>query len=231
MSTRHEVNADLPHDAELVARLRAGNEAAFRQLLDELHGPLARLARSFCRNESVVEEAIQETWLAVIKGLSSFEGRAPLKSWIFSILVNQARRMGVRESKRAHVEHGSSHEGPGPVSFTDDEREPGMGRNGRWQSPPVSWGAANPESIVLQEETLRIIEAALEAMPDAQRQVVLLRDVEGLSAEETCNILGVSETNVRVLLHRGRARMRRVLDAYLRDGIAPKPPVTGGDAT
>jgi RNA polymerase sigma-70 factor (ECF subfamily) len=171
-----------------------------------------------------VEEAVQETWLAVIKGISGFEGRAPLKSWIFSILANQARRMAVREAKRAQIEDGIAQQlGPDPNAPEGDDDEPGMGANGKWEIPPVPWGFENPEAIMLREETLGVIEGALETMPSAQRQVVLLRDVEGLGAEEVCNVLGVSETNVRVLLHRGRARVRRALDAYAKQGVKPEP--------
>lgn len=208
-----------PHDQELVARLRAGDEVAFRELVGELQGRLTRLARSFCRNDSVIEEAVQETWLAVIKGISGFEGRAPLQTWIFSILVNHARKLAVREKR--HSEAGQRHVPERAVDEDpagDDEIEPGMGANGRWENPPTPWGLENPESVMLREETLRVIEESLEAMPEAQRRVVLLRDVEGIGAEETCNILGVSGTNERVLLHRGRARVRHALDTYMREG-------------
>lgn len=185
-----------------------------------------RLARSFCRNESVIEEAVQETWLAVIKGISGFEGRAPLQSWIFSILVNHARKLAVREKKHSQVAQGLTPlTSLGDDSDGGDEPEPGMGANGMWRDPPTPWGLENPESVLLRKETLRVIEAALETMPEAQRRVVLLRDVEGLGAEEVCNILGVSGTNERVLLHRGRARVRRALDAYLREGNPGPTPV------
>lgn len=215
--------AAAPHDQELVARLRAGDEAAFRELVGEFQGRLTRLARSFCRNDSVIEEAVQETWLAVIKGISGFEGRAPLQTWIFSILVNHARKLAVREKRHSEAGRRETPEmtmDKDPAG--DDESEPGMGPKGMWENPPTPWGLENPESIMLREETLRVIEEALETMPEAQRRVVLLRDVEGLRAEEACNILGVSGTNERVLLHRGRARVRRALDAYLRgENVSP----------
>ena len=220
------------HDHEFVARLRRGDEAAFRELVGEYQGRLSRLARSFCRNDSVIEEAVQETWLAVIKGIHGFEGRAPLQSWIFSILVNHARKLAVREHKHAGVGQEVT---PASASHEDaedaedgDQREPGMGPNGRWETPPTPWGLENPESAIRSQETLRVIEQAIEAMPEAQRRAVLLRDIEGLPAEEVCNILGVSGTNERVLLHRGRARVRRALDAYLGEGGA-SPASVGGE--
>lgn len=219
------------HDQELVTRLRGGDEAAFRELVVKYQGRLTRLARSFCRNDSVIEEAVQETWLAVIKGIHAFEGRAPLQSWLFSILVNHARKLAVREQKHSRAAQGMSPAGEpheAPVESTDpggaDEREPGMGPRGMWETPPAPWGLENPESVLLSQETLRVIEQALEDMPEAQRRVVLLRDVEGMAAEEACNILGVSGTNERVLLHRGRATVRRALDAYLKEGGSSPTP-------
>lgn len=209
------------HDQEMAARLMAGDEGAFREIVAEYGGRLARLAHSFSRNDAVIEEAVQETWMAVIKGIHGFEGRAPLRTWIFGILVNQARRFAVREYRQAQVAMGHSPESTasdGPVDA--DDREPGMGRNGMWTEPPVSWGLENPESAMLTRETLQILEAAIAELPEAQRQVVLLRDVEGLEAEVVCNILGCSDTNQRVLLHRGRARLRRALHLYLTEGHA-----------
>lgn len=214
------------HDQELVARLREGDEAAFRELVSQFQGRLTRLARSFCRNDSVIEEAVQETWLAVIKGIKGFEGRAPLQSWIFSILVNHARKLAVREQRHARAGEGVTSPGtPGEAAEDAYEHEPGMGPRGHWENPPTPWGLENPESVLLRQETLRVIEQALDGMPEAQRRVVLLRDVEGLAAEEVCNILEVSGTNQRVLLHRGRARVRRALDAYLRVGSTSPTPV------
>lgn len=206
------------HDQELVERLRAGDETAFRNLVAEYGGRLARFARSFSRNDAVIEEAVQETWLAVIRGIHKFEGRAPLQTWLFGILANQARRLAVREHRQAQVAMGAD-----PRNTENaEEREPGMGRNGMWEELPTPWGLENPESAMLSGETLRVVEEAIAELPEAQRQVVLLRDVEGLEAESVCNILGCSDTNQRVLLHRGRARIRRALDLYVTEGAVGK---------
>ena len=215
------------HDQDLASRLRAGDEAAFREIVAEYGGRLSRLARSFSRNDAVIEEAVQETWVAVIGGIHGFEGRAPLRTWLFGILVNQARRLAVREHRHAQVALGGNIAGGSSGSSDEGEdREPGMGRNGMWVEPPTPWGFENPESAVLSMETLRVIESALAELPETQRQVVLLRDVEGLAAEQVCNTLGVSDTNQRVLLHRGRARVRRALDRYVKDGTLEAPPGT-----
>lgn len=206
-------------EEELVTQLKAGDEAAFRWLVAEYGGRLSRLARSFCRTDAVIEEAVQETWMAVIQGLGGFEGRAPLRAWIFGILVNQARRLGVKEHRHAQAAAGESAQVlPASGSDSGDEREPGMGAGGMWTEPPVSWGLENPESALLTRETLAVVESALAELPEAQRQVVLLRDVEGLAAESVCNILGCSDTHQRVLLHRARARVRRALDLYVKEG-------------
>lgn len=209
------------HDEDLAARLKAGDEAAFRGLVAEYGGRLARLARSYSRNDAVIEEAVQETWLAVIRGLHGFEGRAPLRAWIFGILVNQARRLAVREHRHAG---GAASPTPGaasPEGEDSNDREPGMGRDGKWAEPPVPWGLENPESVALSQETLRVVQTTVGDLPENQRQVVLLRDIEGLSPEEVCNILAISGTNQRVLLHRGRARVRRALDQYMKEGTLP----------
>ncbi len=217
------------HDQEMAARLRAGDEAAFREIVREYGGRLARLARSFSRNDAVIEEAVQETWLAVIRGIHGFEGRAPLRTWIFGILANQARRLAVREHRHAQTALGGNlAAGSGSASETGDERETGMGGNGMWVESPVPWGLENPESAMLTRETLQVIEAALADLPEAQRQVLLLRDVEGLGSEEVCNVLELSDTNQRVLLHRGRARVRRALDRYVKQGTLEAPRTRAG---
>lgn len=216
------------HDQELAARLKAGDETAFRNLVAEYGGRLSRLARSFSRNDAVMEEAVQETWMAVIKGIHAFEGRAPLRAWIFGILVNQARRLAVREYRQSQVAMGQAPgSAPSDGPRDEEEREPGMGRHGMWVDPPATWGLQDPESAMLSRETHQVVETAIAGLPENQRQVVLLRDIEGLEAEVVCNILGCTDTNQRVLLHRGRARIRRALDLYMTEGLAIDRAVTG----
>ena len=218
------------HDSEVVSRLRAGDEAAFREVVAEYGGRLTRLARSFSHNDAVIEEAVQETWLAVFQGIPGFQGRSPLRTWLFGILVNQAHRLAVREHRHARVALGGNVGAGQNPSPEDEDREPSMDRNGMWVEPPAPWGLENPESAMVSKETLRVIEAGLADLPEAQRQVVLLRDVEGLGSEEVCNVLGVSDTNQRVLLHRGRARVRRALDRYMKEGTLEGRPARAGRA-
>ncbi len=198
-------------EEELVARLRAGDEAAFADLVDGLHGSLVAFARTFTASRSLPEEIVQETWLAVIRGLPRFEGRSALRTWIFGILVRRARTLAAREARQA-----ARAADPGV------EWSPGLGRVGLWEEAPVPWQLEDPAALQESAEALEIVNAALESLPEAQRQVVLLRDVEGISAADACNILGVSETNQRVLLHRGRATVRRALDRYVREGLRPR---------
>jgi RNA polymerase sigma-70 factor (ECF subfamily) len=203
---------------ELVARLRDGDEAAFRELVARWGGRLRRLARAFARDETVIEEAVQETWIAVFRGVHAFEGRSPLRSWLFAILVNHARKLAVREHRQARLaSEGGQSPGSGPPLLGPGDRPPGMDRKGRWSEPPRPWGAADPASILLGEETRRLIEEALDQLPEAQRQVLLLRQVEGLEPTEVCNILQITDTHQRVLLHRGRLRIREALDRSFRE--------------
>ena len=191
--------------------------------MTELQGPLTRLARSFSRDDSVIEEAVQETWLGVIRGIHAFEGRAPLRSWVFAILVNHTRKLAVKAQKRARLEQGLSPSGGAAAEPGEDSLDGQFESDGHWKTAPVSWELADPETVFLTGEAQAVVERALDEMPESQRRVVLLRDVEGLGAEEVCNILGVTGTHERVLLHRGRVRVRQALDAYLRGGATAQP--------
>lgn len=213
--------AERRHESEaaLVARLRSGDAAAFGALVDDLHARLIALARTFTSSPALAEDIVQETWLGVIRGLRGFEGRSSLRTWIFSILVRRARTMASREARRGEVPLEPRAVGGESGAI---EWEPGAGKIGLWKESPVPWGLQDPAALLQSKEALEVIRQALEALPASQRQVVLLRDVEDVAAAEICNILGVSETNLRVLLHRGRARIRRALDHYLR-GDPPRP--------
>jgi len=204
------------HEAEsaLLARLRSGDETAFASLVDGLNCRLQALACTFTRSQTLAEDIVQETWLAVIRGLDGFEARSSLRTWIFSILVRRARTMAVRESRRPEV---LAARGTGDTH----EWNPGQGRDGLWEGMPDSWVLETPESIYQSREALEVVRAPLGALPESQRQVVLLRDVEDVPTRDICNILELTETNMRVLLHRGRARIRRALDEYFRDGSRP----------
>jgi RNA polymerase sigma-70 factor (ECF subfamily) len=196
-------------ERELIEALRRRDEAAFEQLVDRYAASLIRLARSFVGTQAVAEEVVQETWLGVLQGIDHFEARSSFKTWLFRILVNRARTRGEREGRTAPV---SDEPAVDPTRFhaPDHDRWPRC-----WCVPPEGWGES-PEERLLAWETRDVIERAIAALPAAQRQVITLRDIQGLSAAEVCIVLAVSDANQRVLLHRARSRVRAVLEAHLR---------------
>ncbi|MEO8682151.1 MAG: sigma-70 family RNA polymerase sigma factor [Vicinamibacterales bacterium] len=201
-------------DLALVQQLLAGDEEAFTALVERYHGPLIRFALFFVANREVAEEVVQDTWVAVLNGLSSFQGRSALKSWIFSIVANRAKTRAIREKRTISFSELSS---PG----FDDEPAVDPDRftaTGGWASPPGRWDQDTPEKQLLRQEALAVVAAAMADLPTNQRAVVTLRDVDGLDAAEVCNILEVSETNQRVLLHRGRSKVRSALERYTLEG-------------
>lgn len=199
-------------DAELVDRLRAGDEAAFVMLVERFHAPLLRLASTFVPSRTVAEEVVQDTWLGVVRGVHRFEGRSSFKTWLFRILVNRARSTGVRERRHISVD-------PEWGPAVPPER---FGPGGQWSDPPVPW-TDDAEDRIVAKETVGRITAHLSELPEAQRQVVALRDFEGLPAPEVCELLGLTEANQRVLLHRGRSKLRSLLESELSGDIPPPP--------
>jgi len=204
-------NTACAEDGVLVERLLAGDEAAFAGLVERYHGSLVRLARSFVKEQATAEEVAQDTWVGVLDGLRGFEGRSALKTWIFRILVNRAKTRGVREGRSVPFSD---------LASPDDDAEPAVDpsrfrENGHWAVPPRRWEADTPETALLRGEVQRTLQQALEALPARQRTVLVLRDIERVSAQEVCNILDVSETNQRVMLHRARSTLHRVLEHCL----------------
>jgi RNA polymerase sigma-70 factor (ECF subfamily) len=193
----------------LVARLRAGDREAFAELVRRHGGALFRLATTFVKDRSVAEEVVQDTWLAALDGLDAFEGRSSLRTWLFSILANRARTRAVREGRSVPW---SSLEGETGGPAVDPSR---FHADGHWLEAQRRWSEEDPERLVAGAQTRATIERAIAALPPAQRAVVVLRDVEGLETEEICNLLGLTVTNQRVLLHRARARLREGLAEYL----------------
>jgi RNA polymerase sigma-70 factor (ECF subfamily) len=206
-------------EVELVNLLRQRDDMAFTQLVEQYHSSLVRLARIYLKDPTTAEEVAQDAWLAVLQGLDRFEGRSSLKTWIFTILTNKAKTRGQRDNRT--------------VSYADleeplqDSRQPTVDPR-RFKDPladkwanhwaagagPVSW-AGIPENVFLSQETMNLIRETIDALPENQRLVITLHDRNELSSQEICNILGISETNQRVLLHRARARVRQVLEDYL----------------
>jgi RNA polymerase sigma-70 factor, ECF subfamily len=205
-----------PSDEQsLIARLRAGEQAAFTQLVERYHGALLRLARIFVAEGSAAEEVVQDTWLAVINGLSGFESRSTLRTWLFRILTNRAKTRGIRDKRSIPFSslNGGHADDPEPALDTARFTSAGM-----WADPPGLWDADTPEKLLAREETMSLLTRAVAELPPNQRAVVSLRDVEGLDADEVCNVLEIAETNQRVLLHRGRSKLRAALEKRFEPG-------------
>jgi len=187
-------------DMELIQRLRAGDEQAFVVLVRRHHESMIRLASSFVPSRAVAEEVVQDTWMGVVRGIGNFEGRSSLRTWLFRILVNRARTAGTRE--RRSVAIGDAEPAVDPSRF--DEA-------GAWLSPPEQW-IEEADDRLRSGKLAGRIRSAIEELPARQREVVTLRDVEGLSSDEVCHVLEITDGNQRVLLHRGRSRVRQVLE-------------------
>jgi len=191
-------------DTELLRRLRAGDEQAFVFLVERYSDSMLRVAGAYVPNRAVAEEVVQDTWLAVLRGLDGFEGRSSLRTWLFSILVNRARTTGTREHRTIPIADA------GPA--VDASR---FGPDGAWIAPPEHW-IEEAEDRLAAGRIAVLLRAALDTLPARQREVVTLRDVEAMSSEEVCQVLGISEANQRVLLHRGRTKLRQMLETELR---------------
>ena len=189
-------------DADLIVRLRAGDERAFVSLVGRYQDQMLRLAGSFVPSRAIAEEVVQDTWLALLRGLGGFEGRSSLKTWLFQILVNRARTTGTREHRSVPVAD--------PEPAVDPAR---FGAAGGWADPPQPWLEMSSDPRLVER-----IRDWIDLLPPRQRQVVLLRDVEGLSTDQVCSVLAVSDANLRVLLHRGRSRLRQLIEDERKEG-------------
>jgi RNA polymerase sigma-70 factor, ECF subfamily len=197
------------NDQELVDRLRAGDESAFAELVRRYQRLMLRVARGYVRTDAIAEEVVQEAWIAVLRGIERFEGRSSFKTWLLRIVANRAMTQGVKEARSV------------PFASLEDDDEPtvspelfhpaGEPGAGSWSAPPEAW----PEDQLLADETREVIARAIDELPGLQRAVVSMRDIEGWSSEEVQEALGITPANQRVLLHRGRQRVRAALDAYL----------------
>jgi RNA polymerase sigma-70 factor (ECF subfamily) len=213
-STDAEASAE---EVELLAALRRGEETAFAKLLGQYHGALVRLATIYVGDRAIAEEVAQETWLGVLRGLERFEGRSSLKTWIFRILTNRAKTRGEREGRMvtfsalasAELEVDDPAVEPERFLPADHPQWPG-----HWASAPKPWGD-DPEARLLSSETGSYIRQAVDRLPPSQRAVIILRDVQGFESEEVCELLGLTATNQRVLLHRARSKVRRALEPYM----------------
>jgi len=199
----------LPDD-QLCIRLRAGDEGAFRALVLRHHAPMVRFALSFVKTKATAEEVVQDTWLAVLNGIDTFEQRSSVTTWLYAILANKARTRGLRDSRTIPFSE---------LAATDDNDpavDPGrFDSSGMWIDPPRVWDDMSPERIVAGKELWSHVADVLDGLPPTQRAVITLQDVEGLDGETICTLLQLTDANRRVLLHRARAKVRKVLESLL----------------
>ena len=204
----------MDNERTLIGRLRARDESAFVELVERYYGYLLPLANFFVSNRAVAEEVVQEAWLAVLKGIDRFEERSSFKTWISRIVMNLARTRGVRESRMvAFSEFADNEAGPEPAVDPERFRVATDEYPDHWSIAPRPWNS-DPETQLLTSETMAALDDAVERLPETQRLVLTMRDVNGWTAEEVCNALAISETNQRVLLHRARSKVRGILENH-----------------
>jgi RNA polymerase sigma-70 factor, ECF subfamily len=208
------VTTSPPDEADLVAALRAGDEAAFASLVDRHTPAMLRVARGYVRTPELAEDVVQETWIGLLKGIDKFEGRSTLRTWLFTVLVNIAKSRGLRERRAADITE--SVLGDGTVD--PDRFQPAGDRlPGHWKDHETPTPFPDtPEGSVLGAEFMAVTRRELDTLPSRQREVVTLRDVLELDSVEVCELLDITTANQRVLLHRGRASIRQALEDYLK---------------
>jgi RNA polymerase sigma-70 factor (ECF subfamily) len=196
-------------DEALIAALKGGDAGAFGEIVDRWSSAMLRLALAHIDNHAVAEEVVQEAWLTVLRSLDRFERRSALRTWVLGIVVNLARSRRRVERRLVPLTADEGEPAVEPARFlpADHPRWPH-----HWAVEPMPW--RTPEEDLLAAESRKVIEDAIGALPPVQREVLVLRDVEGLTAADTCNVLGLTDTNQRVLLHRARARVRQALERY-----------------
>lgn len=203
-----------PDEGALLAKLREGDEAAFAGLVDRYHNLMVRVASMYVPSRATAEEVVQETWLAVIKGIDRFEGRSSLKTWMFRILTNRARTRGVREGRSVPFSSLWKNAEPSEPAVDPSRFGPNKAGQIHWRNPPSSWGD-QPDKRLLGEEAKGLVLEAIETLPPNQKAVITMRDIQGWEARDVCDALEISEANQRVLLHRARTKVRRALEQYL----------------
>jgi len=204
-------------ESALIAALRRGDEAAFAAVVDRYTPAMLRVARGYVPSQEIAEEVVQETWIALIKGVDKFESRSSLRTWLFAVMINIAKGRGIRERRDADAEVAAYTGGTvDPTRFRGSDDELGDWKNREEAPKPFP---ETPESSLLASELVDVAKSGLERLPDRQRMVVTLRDMLGFDSNEVCELLDISAANQRVLLHRGRAALRLALESYL--GVAP----------
>ncbi len=199
----------------LLARLSRGDEGAFDELVNQHHGALIRMAMGYVADREVAEEVVQDTWMAVIENLNRFEGRSSLRTWICGILIHKAKDRGVREKRHTTFSAFASYDDDNDEAI-DPARFQQTGEwAGHWAFPPQPWDDQTPEKLLASKQAVDCMQRAIEALPATLKEVLILRDVEGVEAKEVCEMLNITETNLYVRLHRARERVRAAVETAL----------------
>ncbi|MEP6889245.1 MAG: sigma-70 family RNA polymerase sigma factor, partial [Nitrospirota bacterium] len=198
-----------------IARLRCGDEEAFDELVNQHHGALIRMAMGYVADREVAEEVVQDTWMAVIGSLDRFEGRSSLRTWICGILIHKAKDRGVREKRHTTFSAFESCNDDNDEAVDPSRFQQTGEWAGHWAFPPQPWDDRTPEKLLASQQAVNAMQRAIEALPSTLKDVLILRDVEGVEAKEVCEMLKITETNLYVRLHRARERVRAAVETAL----------------
>lgn len=201
----------------LLARLKRGDEGAFDELVDQHHGALIRMAMGYVADREVAEEVVQDTWMAVIESLNRFEGRSSLRTWICGILIHKAKDRGVREKRHTTFSAFESCDDDNDEAVDPSRFQQTGEWAGHWAFPPQPWDDQTPEKLLASRQAVNAMQRAIESLPATLKEVLILRDVEGVDAKDVCEMLTITETNLYVRLHRARERVRAAVETYLED--------------
>jgi RNA polymerase sigma-70 factor (ECF subfamily) len=199
----------------LIARLKRGDEGAFDDLVNQHHATLIRMAMGYVADREVAEEVVQDTWMAVIESLNRFEGRSSLRTWVCGILIHKAKDRGVREKRHTNFSAFEPYDNDNDEAV-DPSRFQHTGEGvGHWAFPPQPWDDQTPEKLLASKQAVNCMQRAIKALPTTLKEVLILRDLEGVEAKEVCEMLNITETNLYVRLHRARERVRVAVETYL----------------
>ena len=205
----------------LLARLRKGEEGAFDELVNKHHGALIRMAMGYVADREVAEEVVQDTWMAVIEGLNRFEGRSSLRTWVFGILIHKAKDRGVREKRHTTFSDFESFDDENEEAIDPSRFQQSGEWAGHWAFPPQPWDDQTPEKLLASQQAINAMNKAIDELPVILKDVLVLRDIEGVESQEVCEMLKITETNLYVRLHRAREWVRRAVESYLEGGKNP----------
>ena len=202
-------------EGTVLERLRRGDEGAFDELVNQHHSALIRMAMGYVADREVAEEVVQDTWMAVIESLNRFEGRSSLRTWICGILIHKAKDRGVREKRHTTFSAFESYDDDNDEAVDPSRFQQTGEWAGHWAFPPQPWDDQTPEKLLASQQAVNAMQRAIEALPATLKEVLILRDVEGVDAKEVCEMLKITETNLYVRLHRARERVRTAVETAL----------------